>query len=307
MPPKDLGYFKDLFVMPFDHRSSFQAKLFGIKDRQPTDEETKMIASYKDIVYEGFKQALAKGVPKDKAAILVDEQFGANCALDAKKNGHMFAMAAEKSGQDEFDFEYGEEFAAHIEKFNPTFVKVLVRYNPEDNVEMNMRQTVRLARLSEYCHSTRRKFMFELLVPASKAQLEKVGGDKKKYDTAIRPGLMERAIAELQAGGVEADVWKLEGLERGEDYKAIVAQARSHGRNQVGMIVLGRGEDDAKVRTWLSIGAKVAGVIGFAVGRTVFWDALTGFKSGKHNREAAVAMVANNYKGFVDLFLANRR
>jgi 5-dehydro-2-deoxygluconokinase len=307
MPPKDLGYPKELFVMPFDHRSSFQAKMFGIKGRQPTAEETKMIASYKDIVYDGFKQALAMGVPKDKASILVDEQFGANCALDAKKSGLMFAMATEKSGQDEFDFEYGEDFAAHIEKFAPTFVKVLVRYNPEDEVEMNKRQTARLARLSDYCHSTKRKFMFELLVPASKAQLEKVGGDKKKYDTEIRPGLMERAIAELQAGGVEPDVWKLEGLERADDYKAIVAQARSQGRNQVGMIVLGRGEDDAKVRTWLSIGAKVDGVIGFAVGRTVFWEPLAGHKSGQHNRETAVAMVANNYKGFVDLFTANRK
>lgn len=306
MPPQDLGYAKELFVMPFDHRSSFQAKLFGIKGRQPTAEETKEIASYKDIVYEGFKKALAMGVPKDKASILVDEQFGASCALDAQKNGYMFAMAAEKSGQDEFDFEYGGEFAAHIEKFNPTFVKVLVRYNPEDEIEMNKRQTQRLAKLSQYCHSTKRKYMFELLVPASKAQLDKVGGDKKRYDTEIRPGLMERAIAELQAGGVEADVWKLEGLERADDYKAIVAQARSQGRDKVGMIVLGRGEDAAKVRTWLSIGAKVAGVIGFAVGRTVFWDALTGAKSGQHSREAAVNMVANNYKGFVDLFSASR-
>ncbi|MDZ7312884.1 MAG: DUF2090 domain-containing protein, partial [candidate division KSB1 bacterium] len=290
-----------------DHRGSFQEKMFGIKGRQPTADETRMIASYKDIVYEGFKKALAMGVPKDKAAILVDEQFGTNCVLDAKKNGIMVAMPAEKSGQDEFDFEYGEEFGTHIEKFAPTFVKVLVRYNAEDNVEMNRRQSSRLARLSDYCHATRRKFMFELLVPASKAQLEKVGGDKRKYDTEIRPGLMARAIAELQAAGVEPDVWKLEGLEKADDYKAIVAQARSQGRNQVGMIVLGRGEDETKVRTWLKIGANVDGVIGFAVGRTVFWDALAGYKNGRHNRETAVTMVANNYKGLVDLFVANRQ
>ena len=303
MAVQNLGYAKPLYVMPFDHRGSFQEKMFGIKGRQPTAEETKLIASYKDAVYDGFKQALSAGVPKDRAAVLVDEQFGTNCLVDAKKSGVMFCMPAEKSGQDEFDFEYAEKFAEHIEKFSPTFVKVLVRYNPDSEQDMNKRQLVRLAKLSDYCKKSNRKFMFELLVPASKAQLDKVGGDKKKYDTDVRPGLMERAIAELQRGGVEADVWKLEGLEKAEHYKAIVAQARSNGRNNVGMIVLGRGENEEKVRHWLTVGAAVDGVIGFAVGRTVFWDALAGMKEGKHSRAEASAMVARNYKGLVDLFM----
>ncbi len=302
MLPKDLGYNDKLFVMPFDHRGSFQSKMFGIKDRDPSESEAREIASYKWIVYEGFLQALAQGVPKDKAAILVDEQFGASCAADALKKGIKVAMPAEKSGQDEFDFDYGDKFGAHIEKFNPTFVKVLVRYNSEDDKELNQRQAARLAKLSDYCHTHNRKFMFELLVPALPGQLEKVGGDKKTYDTQVRPGLMEKAIAELQAAGIEADVWKLEGLESASDYKAIVAQARSNGRNNVGMIVLGRGENDEKVRHWLKEGAKVEGVIGFAVGRTIFWDALAGFRAKKHDREAAVAMIAKSYKGFVDLF-----
>jgi len=306
MLPANLGYKDTLFVMPFDHRGSFQAKMFGIKGRQPTDEETKMIASYKRIVYDGFRRALDQGVPKDKAAILVDEQFGAECVTDALKNGIKVAMPAEKSGQDEFDFEYGDQFGAHIENFNPSFVKVLVRYNVEDNLEMNKRQAARLAKLSDYCHSHGKKFMFELLVPASEGQLAKVDGDKKKYDTQVRPGLMAKAIAELQALGVEADVWKLEGLENAADYKSIVAQARSAGRSNVGMIVLGRGENDEKVRHWLREGANVEGVIGFAVGRTVFWDALAGFKEKKHDRAGAVNMVAKNYKGLVDLFTSAR-
>ncbi len=302
MAVANLGYRDTLFVMPFDHRGSFQAKMFGIKGRQPTAEETKMIASYKYVVYEGFLKALAMGVPKDKAAILVDEQFGTDCALDALKQGIKVAMPAEKSGQDEFDFEYGDQFSAHIEKFNPTFVKVLVRYNVEDDAAMNRRQAARLAQLSDYCHTHNKKFMFELLVPANEAQLAKLGGDKKKFDTAVRPGLMEKAIAELQAAGIEPDVWKLEGLEHAADYQAIVAQARSNGRDHVGMIVLGRGENAEKVNHWLREGAKVEGVIGFAVGRTVFWDALEGLKNNKHSREQAVNMVANNYKGLVDLF-----
>jgi 5-dehydro-2-deoxygluconokinase len=115
---------------------------------------------------------------------------------------------------------------------------------------------------------------------------------------------MAKAIAELQARGIEPDVWKLEGLENANDYKTIVTQVKSQGRDNVGIIVLGRGESDEKVKHWLREGAKVRGVIGFAVGRTVFWNALAGFKDNKHSREDAVNMVAKNYKGFVDLFLA---
>ena len=301
MNSESLGYTDTLFVMPFDHRGSFQSKMFGIKG-QPTAEETKMIASYKKIVYDGFRQALSNGVPKDKAAILVDEQFGADCITDALKSGVKTAMPAEKSGQNEFDFEYGDQFGEHIEKFNPTFVKVLVRYNTGDDPEENKKQVVRLAKLSDYCRSHNRKFMFELLVPGTAEQMQEAGGDKKVYDTQIRPGLMKKAIAELQDGGVEADLWKLEGLENAADYGAIVAQARSNGRDNVGMIVLGRGENAEKVHHWLSVGANVDGVIGFAVGRTVFWEALVGYREKKHSRDDAVAMVAKNYQGLVDTF-----
>ena len=64
------------------------------------------------MIYDGFQAAVAGGVPKEKAGILVDEQFGAAILRDAAANGFTTACPAEKSGQDEFDFEYGEEFAA---------------------------------------------------------------------------------------------------------------------------------------------------------------------------------------------------
>src|SRR5207245_4934379 len=136
-------------------------------------------------------------------------QFGAAILRDAKKRGYITAMPAEKSGQDEFDFEYGEDFPKHIEQFEPTFCKVLVRYNPEGDRVVNQRQSARLKRLSDYLHSHNRLYMFELLVPAEKAQLDRVKGDKKAYDLQLRPGLMVRAIQELQDAGIEPDVWKM--------------------------------------------------------------------------------------------------
>ncbi len=226
----------------------------------------------KQVIYDGFKAALAGGVPKEKAGILVDEQFGAEILHDAAQHGYSTSCPAEKSGQDEFDFEYGDEFGRHIEAFHPTFCKVLVRFNPDGEAAMNARQVKRLKQLSDYLHSAgRSRFMFELLVPATSPQLEKAGGDKKQYDRELRPDLMVRAIRALQDAGIEPDVWKIEGIDRPEDCVKVVAAAQHGGRDHVGSIILGRGEDDTKVRQWLKTAAAVPGFIGFAVGRTSFW------------------------------------
>jgi len=297
-----IGFDKPLYVLPFDHRGSFQTKMFGWKGALSED-QTAQVAAAKQVIYDGFKAAIAAGVDKDKAGILVDEQFGAAILRDAAEHVYCTACPAEKSGQDEFDFEYGEDFAKHIEAFNPTFCKVLVRYNPEGDKTLNQRQSARLKRLSDYLHGKSRSlFMFELLVPAEKAQLDQVKGDKKAYDLGIRPGLMVQAIHQLQDAGVEPDVWKIEGLDRREDCVQFVAAAHRDGRNKVGCIVLGRGEDDKKVREWLATAAPVAGFIGFAVGRTTFWDPLVDMRANKITREAAVAEVARRYRQWVDIF-----
>ena len=298
----NLGYDKDLYVQPFDHRGSFQVKLFGWKGAL-TDAQTAEIAASKQVIYDGFKAAVAAGVPKEKAGILVDEQFGAAILRDATAQGYLTACPAEKSGQDEFDFEYGEHFAKHIEAFHPTFCKVLVRYNSESDKDLNRRQSARLRRLSEYLHAgSGSLFMFELLVPAEKAQLDKLKGDKKAYDRELRPGLMVQAIEQLQEAGVEPDLWKIEGLDRREDCEKIVASVRRAGRDKVGCIILGRGESDEKVREWLTTAAAVPGFVGFAVGRTVFWEPLVGWLAKKNSRKEAVAEIARRYSEFVHLF-----
>jgi 5-dehydro-2-deoxygluconokinase len=303
---KTIGYDKPLYVLPFDHRGSFETKMFGWHG-DLTSAQTAEIVAAKQVIYDGFKAAVEAGVSKEKVGILVDEQFGAEILRDAAAQGYAIACPAEKSGQDEFDFEYGEDFAKHIEEFHPTFCKVLVRYNPEGDQVMNQRQAARLKRLSDYLHSKgQSRFMFEMLVPAEKAQLERVNGDKKNYDMELRPRLMVQAILELQDSGVEPDVWKIEGLERREDCEKIVAAAQRSGRNHVGCIVLGRGEDDKKVQEWLATAAAVPGFIGFAVGRTDFWQPLVDFKANKITRAAAVAEIARRYREFVSIFESAR-
>jgi len=301
---KPRGFDKPLYILPFDHRGSFETKMFGWKEPL-TEQQTAEIAAAKRVIYDGFRKAVADGVDKDKAGILVDEQFGAEILRDAAAEGHLFACPAEKSGQDEFDFEYEAEFAEHIEKFHPTFCKVLVRYNPEGDAKINQAQAERLKRLSDYLQEAERSlFMFELLVPAEKAQLNELNGDKKAYDHELRPRLMEWAIEELQNAGVEPDVWKIEGLDRREDCEAMMRTARQNGRDTVGCIILGRGEDEKQVREWLKTAASVKGFIGFAVGRTDFWDPLMDMRAGEISREEAVTRIADRYREFVGVFEA---
>jgi myo-inositol catabolism protein IolC len=293
---------KELLILAFDHRASFLEKMFGIKGRQPTSEEKLQIEDYKKIIFEGFRLATKKKVPKDIAGLLVDEEFGADVLREAKKDGLMFAMPVEKSGQDEFDFDYGENFAKHIEEFDPTFVKVLVRYNPEGDEAMNKRQLQRLKKLGDYLAQKKRPFLFELIVASTAAQLAKLGGSKEKYDQELRPKLMVDSIKEIQDGGVEPAIWKLEGVDKPESAKAVVKQAQSGGR-KVGVITLGRGESKEKVQEWLKVGAKIPGVIGFAVGRTIFWEPLADHKAGKTTRKEALEKVAKNYQEFTELWL----
>jgi 5-dehydro-2-deoxygluconokinase len=296
-----IGYDKPLYVLPFDHRATFSKTMFGWEGSL-TAEQTAQVAAVKEVIYDAFKAAVADGVPKDRAGILVDEQFGANILRDAAKHGYNTSCPAEKSGQDEFDFEYGADFGRHIEQFKPTFCKVLVRCNPEGDAASNRRQAARLKQLSDYLHSHSRLYMFELLVPALPAQLQRFGNDKHKYDLELRPSLMVKAIHDFQDAGVEADVWKIEGIEQKADCERVVAAARRGGRDHVGCIILGRGENDAKVRQWLTTAAAVPGFIGFAVGRTTFWNPLVEYRANRLSRDAAVSQIAASYREWVNLF-----
>ena len=297
----ELGYGKPLYILAFDHRGSFQKKFFGVAG-EPNAEETARIADAKGVIYEGAKRALDEGVPTEQAGVLVDEQFGTKIARDAKASGVSLAMPVEKSGQEEFDFQWGEDFGAHIEDFDPVFNKVLVRYNPEGDLEMNARQTARLRRLGEWLHEHDRLYLFELLVPATPEQLEGAGGDEDRWDKEERPALMDRAIRELQDNGVEPDIWKIEGIDRREDCETIAATTRRDGRDAVACVVLGRGADDARVDHWLKMGSGVPGYIGFAIGRSIWWDPLKAFVDGNLGREEAAKQIAANYRRFIDVY-----
>jgi myo-inositol catabolism protein IolC len=289
-----LGYNGKLYILAFDHRGSFQKKLFGIEG-DPTPEQTNEIADAKRLIFEGMVEAVRRGAEAGATGVLVDEQFGSNIPERAHEDDLKLAMPVEKSGQEEFDFEYGEEFGAHIEMFDPDFSKVLVRFNPYDEPELNKRQLERLKRLADWLHEHDRKFLFELLVPATQGQLASVDGDSDRYDAELRPALMREAIEAIQNAGVEVDIWKIEGVDEREEAEMLAEQTRSgEGREGVVCVLLGRGASTEKVEHWLRMAAPVEGFIGFAIGRSIWWDPLKAFLGQDVDREAAASQIADN-------------
>jgi len=289
-----------LFILPFDHRSSFLAKIFNIKNRKPSDEEIKKVKEFKEVIYMGFKWAVEEdGIPKSSAAILIDEEFGEEIIKDAIASGYTTCISTEKSWQKEFEFEYGDDFIDHLDRYKPSFAKALVKYNPDGDQDLNSRQRKKLKILSDLCKERDYGFLLESLVIATEEQMIQVQRDKKRYDNELRPKLMVKMINEIRKDGISPDIWKIEGLEDPEDYRLLIDAIGTDAK----AIVLGRGADDAQVEKWLTAGANVNGIIGFAIGRTIFWQSLMDYKEGKIDRDIAIKRIGEKYKRFYDFFI----
>ena len=287
----------ELYILPFDHRGSFM-KIVGASS-PPTDDDVSKAREYKQLIYDAFKKSVSEGVPKENAGILVDGWLGKEVLADSKEQGFIRCTPLEKSGQAEFAFDR-DDWKQQIEDVDPTYVKVLVRYNPEGDKELNCRQAGRLKELSDYLSGRKNKLMFEMLVIGMEEQIEKAGS-KEAYEQELRPELMVTAIKELQDSGVNPDVWKLEGLDSTEQMQKVADQVTA-GNPDSRIIILGRGESAEKAEHWLKMGAKVDAAIGFAVGRTIFKTPLEDLSAGKIGKEEAVNKISENYSFFVDVW-----
>jgi len=304
-----LGYTKSLYILPFDHRATFAKNLFGKESiLDLSGDEREAIRELKMLIYRGFKDAVEKLIPVDAAAILCDEEFGSEILIDALHNGFITLLPVEKSGKKEFEFQY-EDFADHIERFHPKFVKALVRYNPQDPQDSKKRQKNNLKKLSDYCEKNNHKFLLEVLVIPTQAQLKEIG-TKQMFDSKLRQELIIEAIKDFQNSGIEPDIWKLEGFDKEESYKEIIEEIKAGGRDNVNLIILGRGEKKEEVEEWLeagvkemlTIGSRTEGVIGFAVGRTVFWNAVEKFHRGQIGKAEAIQTISENFQHFYKVF-----
>jgi len=295
-----------LYILPFDHRHTFAEKLYHVETLSP--EQDAEIREFKQIIYDAFVASVTTGgLKKEDGAILVDEQYGDAVLRNAKLDGYTTILTIEKSGGTGLEFAYGEDFAAHIERYKPDYTKILIRYNPDNPQESKQQQIEKLKIVSDYSREHGYKFLLEPLIPATPEQLTKVNNDKNAYDVQLRPDLTVKMMQELQTAGVVVDIWKLEGFDAKEAYEKCVVQARSTGKTDVGIVVLGRGAGEETVDTWLRVGAGVDGVVGFAVGRTVFWDAIAAYHAKVANREETVKIISDNFTHFCKVFEEGRK
>lgn len=292
-----LGYPHNLFILSFDHRDSLLRMFFGVVKRL-NRQQRQLMENGRQLVFGGFCAAYKKLKNKSELAILVDEGFGSAVLKKAKQKKIITCLAVEKSGQSVFSLEYSRDFDQHIEKFHPPIVKALVRYNPA-NIRINQLQLKRLRQLSDWCHKNGYKFLIEVLIPPTQADLKKCRGRKIFFDKNIRPRLAQKMVKEMQLAGIEPDIWKIEAFESSKDWEKIIPVIRAgQARSAIAIILLGRNASFAKVKRWFDLAPRHQ-LNGFAVGRTVFLRALQEFNQKKVSRREAVQIIAKNYMELV--------
>jgi len=299
----DLDEQHPLFLLAMDQRSSLLKHTYGDESGEPADDaDAERVRAGKQLVYRGVLTALAAGASRQRTGVLVDERYGADVARLVAEAGLQLAMPIERSGREWFELEYGDDWLAHVDAFDPDFVKVLVRDNPAFDGDQRQAQAERLAAASAALHDAGRPFLVELLVPGTDEQQ----ASTEDYDRDVRPGLVVEVVTYLQDHGVEPDIWKLEGLDRAEDARRVVEAVRRDGRDRVQCIVLGRDAPEEQLDHWLRTAAPVDGFVGFAIGRSNWEDALDDVVQQGLDHQEAERLIAANYRHFVDTWLEAR-
>ena len=291
-----------LFILAMDHRASFGKTLFEVKDDNPDPEQVAAMTSAKRMILEGLRAALP-AVTYGRAGVLVDERYGQDVINATRAGGQsvVLAIPVEASGHDWFTLEWGGHWLGHVEAIRPDYAKVLVRDNPDFDPAEREQQFGRLAQVSAGLHGIGVPLLYELLVPATGAQLDRAGHDASAYDRDIRPGLVAQVIADNQAHGVEPALWKVEGLETAEAAHQVADQARAGGR-PTDLIVLGRDAPAERLDHWLEVASQVSAFVGFAIGRSIWEDAVRDYEASDRSEAAAGAarsQIAERYLGFV--------
>ncbi|MBN1325412.1 DUF2090 domain-containing protein [Candidatus Falkowbacteria bacterium] len=293
---------KQLYFLPFDHRATFIKNLLGFEGKFSAIQKNK-VKEMKNLIWQGFLKVWAKRNDKKPLAVLADEEFGNKILRQAKVIGAVIAVTVEKSGQEVFDFEYGKQFGQHITKYKPDYAKILIRYNPANKKE-NAIQRKRLKIINNFCKEKNIGFLLELLVPATKTQLKNYR-NKDRYDIKLRPILTRKAIYELRKAKIEPDIWKLEAMPVGIDWKKLIATIKAKNKKDAKIIVLGRAGSRSLVSYWLKVAAPFEDIIGFAVGRTIFFPPLQKFLKKELTKKQTVDLIAKNFEYFIDLWVKN--
>jgi myo-inositol catabolism protein IolC len=289
-----------LFILAMDHRDSFGRTLFGVKG-EPTADQLAAMRDAKSVIFAAARRLVGTDLGGGRLGVLVDEQLGADIAREARAAGFTLAMPVEKSGAERLTFEYGDDFPAHVEAFNPDWIKVLLRFNPADPAELREAQTQTLRRLSDWAEDSRRHWLLELLVPPTRGQLA-AHDDQALYDERERPELTVQVITSLTGAGIHPRIWKLEGYETTQGARLVLdAVARADPASSC--IVLGRNAPQRQVDHWLDVAAPLQDYVGFAIGRSIWDEPIADLVAGRAGRDTTEARIAERYGHFIRRYL----
>lgn len=288
-----------LYIFAMDQRGWLQRAISGVLDSRKED-STAAVRRVKQLCFAGVQRAVKEGVDSSGVGVLLDEEFASDIALDAKARGLTVALAIERADQEVFELEYGDDYLAHLRRFDPQLPKVLIRHNVESDRAGLDEQLRRLRRVSDGLHGSGWPLLLELLVPPTEAQLESLGGDVRSYDEQLRPGLTLQAVEEIQDAGVHVDHWKVEGMYSRADAGSLAAACCASGGATC--FVLGRNAPWEEVELWLSNAASCPGYDGFAVGRTLWWEPARAVLEGTSTWDDGVEVIARNYRRAIDIY-----
>jgi myo-inositol catabolism protein IolC len=293
-----------LFILAVDQRSSLERDLYGLTTA--TSEASARISEDKLLVYQALLDAVPDLPPGVQPGILIDEQYGASVAELASRSGGVInlSMPIEASGQEWFEFAYGEDWTRHAEYFATDHAKVLVRDNPDFDPDRRAEQAGRLSEVSRWAAANARALIVELLVPAADDENRTTGGGSQ-FDDNQRPADTVAAMEYLQDHGVEPAIWKVEGLDEHDAAVSIVATARREGR-KARCILLGRHAPHDAVDRWIRVAAPIPGFTGFAIGRTIWWDALHSHLHHRATAKETRRRIRVSYLEFVNYYVNAR-
>jgi myo-inositol catabolism protein IolC len=274
-----------MYLLPLDHRMPWHVAA---------------IMAAKTAVYEGFRHAVAEArLPPGEAGVIADERSGAAILRDAAMRGlvTVCAVGAGDSGP--------ESVACHATTCEAEYWKAVVSYNPDEDLALNRRQACRVKWLSHYLrHRVRPRLMCDLVVPPTQRQ---VLCGIRAYGRRVLAGLTTRAIAQLLEAGVEPDVWVIEGFEREDEYRHVVAAAAARDDPSARCVVRAAGHGDAKTRELMTAGLPVPGIAGVVLARASLWEPAVAWMSGRSSRANAVATVQAQARDWIGTLEASRR
>lgn len=273
------------FILPFDHRSGLAREImhttypFSPADRARAQE-------LKDIIYEAFLKVSETSRPTDTLGILVDEETGSRVLHDAHRRGILNILTLESSGEPALRLQYGEQSSQRIRMLGSSLGKVLLRF--EKKPEKNDRQLATLQSLHAQLTRAGQRVLIELLSS---------GTEETREDFLVH------TIGIANDMGIIPEFWKVESLPTQEAWQRL----RKVVHSSSGILLLGRGEDRTHVEQAVKIAASSTcngkkSVDGFAIGRTLFADALREVVEGKKKRAEAVHAIADTFQAFITLW-----